>query len=734
MLEKDVMMQKIISEKDNLNQKLLQPQISYDQSGLNSIIIDLELRITPLLNPLLQDQNQTETFIFRLNSLKNELSAFYSLIKDLHKDCSMQYQKNFHKDHQLAKSPQILKNSQLLKDSPQNMSKDTSIIMRDSSKIENYWKSVVSALSNEKEELLRKLEKFNNNYEIEGLQNKLKELEESLNEKNSQGFPNENYYKSLIISLSSEKELLLKRLESLNNKENNTESLQNRIKELEEVLQEKNSQINGFNEIIEEWQLKYSRIEQDIHENGLDALTKEETYERELLTLKEQLSANEKLLSTREAEILDYCQTLSQRTEKQKALENENRRLIVELNEIKLKYSQIQKDYEECQGYMKNIKEEMNFLLKNKDLALLQEQKLVDLNTKFEDFKTRSFDKISTLAQELERTEQLRNESLKGFEVKNQENAELIEMMKEIEQLSESQGKTLGLKETQIENLETKVRLLENERVLLEKKTQELVDLKNRNKRCLETISSSSNEINGLKKDMEILISSQKALDEKLFEKETIIIDLNHQIKGLKSQIEKNLKILDEKEKLINELNHQNKALKPTDNKVQKIFEEKLFEKETVIIDLNQQIKNLKLNNSHQKAGDEKLFEKETMILDLNQQIKGLKGQLDRLCDELELTRKERDKVSNEYQRLIERNEKLMMESDKFLTVDMLNKDKNCEEFEERTAFLDVTNMQMMKNFKEGLENTEKQIGSYRPPKKIIEERDIEIKRLSKIV
>ena len=50
MLEKDVMMQKIISEKDNLNQKLLQPQISYDQSGLNSIISTARLLILSRLH------------------------------------------------------------------------------------------------------------------------------------------------------------------------------------------------------------------------------------------------------------------------------------------------------------------------------------------------------------------------------------------------------------------------------------------------------------------------------------------------------------------------------------------------------------------------------------------------------------------------------------------------------------------------------------------------------------
>ena len=63
-----------------------------------------------------------------------------------------------------------------------------------------------------------------------------------------------------------------------------------------------------------------------------------------------------------------------------------------------------------------------------------------------------------------------------------------------------------------------------------------------------------------------------------------------------------------------------------------------------------------------------------------------------------------------------------MMETDsKFLTVEMLNKERG-EDTEER--LLDLTNMQ---------QGREEKVG-FRPQKKFLEERDLEIKRLSKIV
>ena len=81
----------------------------------------------------------------------------------------------------------------------------------------------------------------------------------------------------------------------------------------------------------------------------------------------------------------------------------------------------------------------------------------------------------------------------------------------------------------------------------------------------------------------------------------------------------------------------------------------------------------------------------------------------------------------HKYQRMIERT---MMESDKFLTVEMLNREKNGEEIEERNGFLDVTNMQMNREL-QALENKGR---IFKPQKKMLEERDLEIKRLSKIV
>ena len=148
-------------------------------------------------------------------------------------------------------------------------------------------------------------------------------------------------------------------------------------------------------------------------------------------------------------------------------------------------------------------------------------------------------------------------------------------------------------------------------------------------------------------------------------------------VKGLKSQIERNNKIIEEKDFLINELKN---------NKGSEAYRS------------NQE------NNSQ-----------------------SLKGQNDRLREELENVKRERDKISCEYQRMIERT---MMESDKFLTVEMLNREKNGEEIEERNGFLDVTNMQMNREL-QALENKGR---IFKPQKKMLEERDLEIKRLSKIV
>lgn len=85
----------------------------------------------------------------------------------------------------------------------------------------------------------------------------------------------------------------------------------------------------------------------------------------------------------------------------------------------------------------------------------------------------------------------------------------------------------------------------------------------------------------------------------------------------------------------------------------------------------------------------------------------------------MESVRKDRDKISLEYQKMVERT---MMETDsKFLTVDMLNKERG-EDTVER--LLDLTNMQ---------QGREEKV-AFRPQKKFLEERDLEIKRLSKIV
>ena len=269
---------------------MLQKSLIPDIPRLTSLVSDLETRVFPVLTPLLQDPTLSETCLFRLKSFQQELLTFFSFFKE--------YQK-----------PRFVKSSPKSSNNP----------------LEAYWKSIVEVLSLEKEQLLKRLESSNNIMELEGLQVRIQELEDSLLEKaNHQGL-NESYWKSLIIALSNEKEQLLNRLEGSNTLKPNedfVEGLQCRLRDLEETLQEKNNQIMSFNEIAKEWQMKYTKIEQDIHDTGLDGLTKEETFEREVSTLKEQLLINERLLGTREAEILDYCQTLSQRTEKQKAVDH----------------------------------------------------------------------------------------------------------------------------------------------------------------------------------------------------------------------------------------------------------------------------------------------------------------------------------------------------------------------------------------------------------------------------
>ena len=80
--------------------------------------------------------------------------------------------------------------------------------------------------------------------------------------------------------------------------------------------------------------------------------------------------------------------------------------------------------------------------------------------------------------------------------------------------------------------------------------------------------------------------------------------------------------------------------------------------------------------------------------------------------EELESVRKDRDKISFEYQKMVE---KTMLETDnKFLTVEMLNKERAEE------LLLDLTNMQQARE--------EKVV--CRPQNKFLEERNLEIKRL----
>lgn len=503
-------------------------------SRTRSLIFDLETRVETQLNSLLEDPSSSEIIVFRLNSIKTELCLFFKIFKQ------MENEEN--KSEFPSKVNEICKNEE-----------KTSFPQL---QIEEYWKSVVIAMTSDKENLLKKIQECNSN-ELKELNCKIKKLEDYIQEKNTTNF-NENYWKSLIFSLSSEKEQLLKKLEEtqqqsppLSQHNMNNEVLEERIRELERILQEKNKQIMSFNEIVHEWQRKYAQIEQDIQDNGLDALTKEETYERELTSLKEQLLMNEKILGTREAEILDFCQTLSERTEKQKFLESENLKLMNELNENRLKVSKISKENEEYEGFVRSLQEEIAVLQKSKDLAALQEQKLIDLNEKFEEFRTKSFEKIENLAKELEIQENINAENMLKLENKCKENFELSQINKEIEILSESLNKTLSLKECQIETLEKKCRLFESERSLIEKKAEELLEVKNRNKRCIETISSSSQEINYLKKQIEILMDNQKSLENKIFEKESLIIELNHEIKRNKAEIEKKHKILQEKEDFI---------------------------------------------------------------------------------------------------------------------------------------------------------------------------------------
>lgn len=615
---------------------------------ISTIIFDLETRLKTHFQFLMEDNNFPETAVLRINSLEKELSIFFTFCKTIDKH-ENQYVQGNNKKNEIQ--------------------------------IEEYWKSVVIALTSEKEMLLKKIEDANF-YEFKELHGKIKKLEDFLQEKNSNNF-NENYWKSVILSLSNEKEQLLKKIEE-NSKcpPSNTECLLIRVNELEQLLLQKHNQIMGFNDIIHQWQMKYSQIEQDIQDTGIEALNKEDRYERELSTLKEQLLANERLLGQREAEILDYCQTLSERTEKQKFLENENLRLMNELNEFRLKFTKIQKEYQECQKMIRNLEDEMNGSKKNKELAIIQEQKLLDLNSKFEEFKAKSFEKIESLVKELELQESLKIENIKKFETKCQENFELSEMTKELELLSDSLSKTLSLKECQIENLEKKCRLFDNERIILEKKNEELLDLKNRNKRCIETISTSSQEINSLKKEIEAMIQHKKSFDNKLFEKEALIIELNHELKVSKSQCEKHGKLIQEKDDIINEL------------------------------------KNIQGTHS---------AEKEINIKEINQQINFLKKELEQKNIQIANLKAEKDKVSNEYQKLIEQSEKMLMESDnKCLTIDMLNKTRIQEDFEpQRVACSDMTNINM-ENVKKSKTITQ--------TKNFMEERDLEIKRLTKIV
>lgn len=109
-----------------------------------------------------------------------------------------------------------------------------------------------------------------------------------------------------------------------------------------------------------------------------------------------------------------------------------------------------------------------------------------------------------------------------------------------------------------------------------------------------------------------------------------------------------------------------------------------------------------------------------------------LKKELEQKNNLINTLKKEKDIVSNEYQKLIERNEKMLLESDNFLTVEMLNKEKPQENLDSRMACLDLTNMNLMKDRKNHHEF--KETANYNQPQKFIEERDMEIKRLTKIV
>lgn len=109
-----------------------------------------------------------------------------------------------------------------------------------------------------------------------------------------------------------------------------------------------------------------------------------------------------------------------------------------------------------------------------------------------------------------------------------------------------------------------------------------------------------------------------------------------------------------------------------------------------------------------------------------------LKKELEQKNNLINTLKKEKDVVSNEYQKLIERNEKMLMDSDNFLTVEMLNKEKPQENLDSRMACLDLTNINISKDRKNHQEF--KEITNYNQPQKFIEERDMEIKRLTKIV
>jgi len=469
------------------------------------------------------------------------------------------------------------------------------------------------------------------------------------------------------------------------------DELENQKEITAEQERELTGQINAIKEDYEENQRVHAQ-EVERHVERIEYLEQEkdslDKYVAELKKIKAELQS---VVSEREDTILEYTNKVSEWQAKCGFIENDLRKTLNEKNRLQDIVYEREREIEHLREEQSNLQNKLRRLTEScenlEKAHRATEQELIQKNNRIQDLE-RTFEseksKLWSLneqvkaeyrayVQDTERSTDLLKQNYEGLigeytaqledlrrhheQLRKTHDTQTEQQISEIRRLSRAneevndicrnQAENIRVKEEKLSKLNEELRNLDFKTRTMEDSLTEMNAVKEKNKRYFELLTTSNNELNTVKIEMQGLINERNEALEKANKLEKGYIEIREE---LRKSIEKS----ERSRELVQEYQDEVKGLKEELDRSHK----RLVEKEREMKSLNEEF----LNQSRSTIG----YKDET---------------INRLKEDVKQVTRDYENLRREYQDIIERNEDVMLQNEKLKQI-VFDKELNFNEIE----------------------------------------------------